>query len=272
MKNSLFGPLTPLFFDCGPCKPRYCPCQRPYIEELTQIEPKIKYEKKEAVPEKKEAVPEKKETMPEKKDPIKILVKLDCPRCCEKEKCCCEKEKCCCEHKCCCCEHECCCCRSCCCRKHRCCCEKDKCCDPCGSVLNSATGGAGPLPILAAGDLTAAIQVVSVTIDTCCLCDPSVLLNFTTQISLPAASTTTLVFQVLRSGPCNGTATPVGSAFTYTNTVVLATSDSFSFQVFDSNLRRGTYTYSVVLTTGTTATVAGVTLVNSTLSARATSD
>lgn len=245
MKGSLFGPVNPIYYNSGP---RILTCEDPgrypVKDEYCRIEPERYSEKKAPY------------------DPVNVIVKLAFPVCRAKPDCCGDKHRCCCgDWDRCCCDWD-----RCCCHRNRCCC-----CDPCRSVTNSATGGAGPLPIIVAGTLLAAIPVVSVTVNTRCICDPAVLLNFTTQISLPAASTTTLVFQVLRSGPCNGTAVPVGSTFTYTNTTVAATADSFSFQVFDNNLSQGTYTYSVVLTTGTTATVAGVTLVNSTLSARATS-
>lgn len=188
-------------------------------------------------------------------EPIKVLVKFERPECCRREfdPCCCRRfDPCCCERF-----------DPCCCEQRRCCCEP--------RLLNSATGGAGPLPLLGVGGitLTQPIPIVSVTIDTCGICDPSVLLSFTTQINLPALTVAALGFVVTRTGLC-GSATTIGSTFTYTNTAgATAVTDSFSFQLFDNNLRSGVYTYTVSLATSTTASVAGVTLVNSTLSASA---
>lgn len=132
-------------------------------------------------------------------------------------------------------------------------------------VLNSATGGAGPLPVITVGGLITNIPVVSVTIDA--TFDPSVLLTFTTQVSLPVSLTTTLVFSVLRTSTKNGSPIVVGPGATFARTVTGLTSETFSFQLFDSGLPPGTYTYSVVLSPTTVTTAPGVTLVNATLSA-----
>jgi hypothetical protein len=143
--------------------------------------------------------------------------------------------------------------------------------------LNSATGGAGPLPVIALGDLTQPISVVSVSIDADCLCDPSILLTFTTLISLPVAvavtDTTSLNLQVLRTSTCCGTPISVGPVFNFASPgVPTATTAPFTFQLYDNDLKPGTYTYSVQLTTSTLAATAGVTLINSTLSALAVGD
>jgi hypothetical protein len=132
-------------------------------------------------------------------------------------------------------------------------------------ALNSATGGAGPLPAIAVGDLTTNLSVVSVTIDA--RFDPSVLLTFTTQVNFPTAFASTLVFQVLRTSAVGGAPINVGPAITYARTVTALTSETFSFQLFDSDLPPGTYTYSVVLTPTSTTGAAGLTLINATLSA-----
>lgn len=136
-------------------------------------------------------------------------------------------------------------------------------------ALNSATGGAGPLPAIAVGGLITNIPIVSVTIDA--HFDPSVLLTFTTQISLPVALSATLVFTVLRTSAHCGAPIAVGPGVTFSRTVTALTSETFSFQLFDRDLAPGTYTYSVVLAPTTTTTTAGVTLVNATLSAFAVS-
>jgi hypothetical protein len=153
-------------------------------------------------------------------------------------------------------------------------CEKkdDKCCCKIVDVaLNAATGGAGPL---AAATLSQALPLVSVTIDADCICDPSILLTFTTLVVVPTAvGLTTLNFEVVRTTNIVGTPINIGPVFTLTlpAAVAPAITAPFTFQVFDSELRSGTYTYSVLLTAGTVIGTDGTTLINSTLSALAVS-
>lgn len=149
----------------------------------------------------------------------------------------------------------------------------DKCCRPIDVALNAATGGAGPLPAIAVGALTQAIPVVSVTIDADCICDPDILLTFSALVSIPVALSAVLNFTVFRTSVDNGTPITVGPAFTFIATVAAVESESFTFQLFDSDLQPGTYTYTVVLApAGTTTTVAGVTILNATLSVLAVND
>lgn len=187
-----------------------------------------------------------------KDEPVDVVVKIEAPDCCcrkhEKQDKCDKKDK-----------HD----------KYE---KNEKFCCPIDVALNAATGGAGPLPIIAIGDLTQVIPVVSVTIDADCICDPDVLLTFTTTITLPVAVVATLGFAVIRTSTCCGTPITIGPGFTYATTVVALESDSFTFQLFDADLEPGTYTYTVVLTPSTVTTVAGVALVNATLSALAVSD
>lgn len=152
------------------------------------------------------------------------------------------------------------------------CCEQANCCDTADIVLNAATGGAGPLPVIVIGTLTQALSVVSVTVDIGRKCDPSVLLKFTTMISLPAevetTVTATLNFEVVRS-VINGEPVKVGPTFTYSAAATTLVTDSFAFQLFDSDLKGGTYTYTVQLSTNTAVSLEGAVLINSTLSAAA---
>lgn len=148
--------------------------------------------------------------------------------------------------------------------------ERGECCRCVDVVLNSSTGGAGPLAAVA---LTTPLPIVSVTIDADCVCDPSVLLTFTTLIVVPTAVLgSTLSFEVLRTTNIVGTPVNVGPVFTFTSPAAApAITAPFMFQVFDNGLRSGTYTYSVLLTSATVIGIDGVTLLNSTLSALAVS-
>jgi hypothetical protein len=141
-------------------------------------------------------------------------------------------------------------------------------------VLNAATGGAGPLRIKR---MDSRITIVSVTLDADDIDDLSVLLNFTSIIVLPEESSVDLIFEVLRSR--NGREPiRIGPTFTFSEETEECESESFGFQVFDSDLEGGTLTYTVVLTTnsvmekkmvleGMKEKTCGVSIINATLSA-----
>ncbi len=133
-------------------------------------------------------------------------------------------------------------------------------------VLNAATGGAGPLPII--NTLFAdPINVVSVTLDADRLVDPSILLTFTGIVNLPLGISVTLNFEIMRIKD-NGAPIKVGSTYTFSTIVDVLEAEAFSFQFFDNNLDPGTYTYSVVLSTNSIIDITpGATIVNGTLSA-----
>jgi hypothetical protein len=133
-------------------------------------------------------------------------------------------------------------------------------------VLNAATGGAGPLPIITTL-LADPITVVSVTLDADKLSNPSILLTFTGIVSLPLGIAVTLNFEVLRVKD-NGAPIRVGSTYTFSTLATVLESESFAFQLFDAGLEAGTYTYSVVLSTNSIIDITpGLTIVNATLSA-----
>ncbi|HPK15451.1 MAG: hypothetical protein BWY35_01565 [Firmicutes bacterium ADurb.Bin248] len=133
-------------------------------------------------------------------------------------------------------------------------------------VLNAATGGAGPLPVITTL-FSDPITVVSVTLDADRLSNPSILLTFTGIVNLPLGISVTLNFEILRTKD-NGAPINVGSTYTFATTVNVLEAESFAFQFFDSNLDPGTYTYTVVLSTNSIIDITpGLTVVNATLSA-----
>ncbi len=133
-------------------------------------------------------------------------------------------------------------------------------------VLNAATGGAGPLPIITTL-FAEPISVVSVTLDADELTNPSILLHFTGIVNLPLGISVTLNFEVFRVLD-NGTPVKVGSTYTFATLATVLESESFAFQLFDANLDPGTYTYTVVLSTNSVIDITpGLTIVNATLSA-----
>lgn len=133
-------------------------------------------------------------------------------------------------------------------------------------LLNVSTGGAGPLAVVSTV-LTAPIPIVTLTLDGDRLRGHSVLFNFTSIISLPLPVTVSLNFQMLRTID-NGAPVPIGPQFTFARTVTALETDSFGFQLFDSQVDADTVTYSVVLAMSSTIPVsAAVTILNATLSA-----
>lgn len=134
------------------------------------------------------------------------------------------------------------------------------------AVLNAATGGAGPLPIITTL-FSDPITVVSVTLDADELTDPLILLHFTGIVNLPLGISVTLNFEVLRVKD-NGAPIKVGATYTFSTLATALESESFAFQLFDANLDPGTYTYTVVLSTNSIIDITpGLTIVNATLSA-----
>lgn len=134
------------------------------------------------------------------------------------------------------------------------------------AVLNAATGGVGPFPIITTL-FSAPINVVSVTLDADELRELSALLNFTSIISLPLGISVTLNFELMRSRD-GGAPVRVGSTYTFSTLVDILESESFGFQYFDSDLEPGTYTYTVVLSTNSIIDITpGLTIVNAVLSA-----
>ena len=147
--------------------------------------------------------------------------------------------------------------------------ERTICCCKPQVVLNSSTGGAGPLPLLATG-LTEPLNVVSTTVNTCCVGNTNNQISFSAIINTPVALALTLNFQIVRSS-CLGGATNIGPTFTFSQAVSIIGSESFSFQFVDNNVAPGTYTYSVQLGTGTITAAIGVTISNAVLTVLAVS-
>jgi hypothetical protein len=131
-------------------------------------------------------------------------------------------------------------------------------------MLNASSGSAGPLPIITTL-LSSPINVVSTTIDTNGMGNTNNLLTFTGLISLPLGISVTLNFQIHRVFN-NGSPIGVGSTYTFSTTVTILESESFSFQFFDANVPEGSYTYSVNLSTNSIIDVTPGVTINAVLS------
>ncbi|MDF2594657.1 MAG: hypothetical protein K0S30_1758 [Clostridia bacterium] len=135
-------------------------------------------------------------------------------------------------------------------------------------VLNTSTGGLGPLPVITT-TFSEPLAVVDVSINTCGMRRPTILLNFSSIISLPLGISVTLNFQLLRSTD-DSPAVKVGSTYTFATLVDILEARSFGFQYGDNDVVPGKYTYSVILTTNSLIDITpGLTIPNATLSALA---
>lgn len=132
--------------------------------------------------------------------------------------------------------------------------------------LNASSGGAGPFPAQCTL-FTSPIPITSVTVDVNGFNMPVILLKFTAVISLPVDVFATLNFEVTRT-KSEGMPAKIGATYDFTHCGGDLQSRSFCFQLFDTELESGTYTYAVALSPNSAIACApGMTIVNSVLSA-----
>ncbi|MBU3191293.1 DUF4489 domain-containing protein [Clostridium bowmanii] len=112
-------------------------------------------------------------------------------------------------------------------------------------------------PPLVLGAAGAPITVAIVTVNTSCLCDPKIKLDFTLNIAIPEGfSTTNITFQVFRMCNHDTHKTPVGPQWSYINRLSGGSTELFTFFVYDSDIcdcdiyecKRCTYTVDATLT------------------------
>ncbi len=138
-------------------------------------------------------------------------------------------------------------------------------------AFGSSVGSAGPLPVINTL-LAAPINVVSASVDSTGMRDVSNHLIFTSAVSLPLGISVTLNFQVMRISE-DGSAIKVGSTYTFVTQAAVLECESFAFQLTDSNLKPGNYTYSIELSTNSIIDITpGLTINNAALSIIAFSD
>jgi hypothetical protein len=124
------------------------------------------------------------------------------------------------------------------------------------------------MPIIST-PLSRPIPVASVSIDTGNMCNPKVLLTFTSIISLPADILVNLNFIVVKTVG-DGSPQPMGGTFTFAETVSVLESEAFSFQLCDCNPAYDNTTYTVQLEPSSLISItAGLTITNAVLSALA---
>ena len=119
------------------------------------------------------------------------------------------------------------------------------------SILRCGCANAGPFPILGTQGLIPSlpIPVGSVTIDTCNLCKPSVLITANLLINTPAALLSSLTFRIVKC--VDGCSQSVGGSFTFSDAIEALSSSSFTFSFCDFSSCNGCVTYSVEVTSAT---------------------
>ena len=119
------------------------------------------------------------------------------------------------------------------------------------SILRCGCANAGPFPILGTQGLIPSlpIPVGSVTIDTCNLCKPSVLITANLLINTPAALLSSLTFRIVKC--VDGCSQSVGGSFTFSDAIEALSSSSFTFSFCDCSSCNGCVTYSVEVTSAT---------------------
>jgi len=147
-------------------------------------------------------------------------------------------------------------------------CEKEK--KVCQTIIKGGCPSSTTLP--AATVAGTAFTVSSLTLNTSCLCDPYIRLDFASNLVAPVAFTGSVNFQVFKISRGQFTAVPVGPAWTF-NLVALLSSQTFSFFVFDSDsCFDECSTYTVVATVTSAVTVGTLSINNATLGAIASCD
>lgn len=123
--------------------------------------------------------------------------------------------------------------------------EKCSCNEGGKAILSCGCGAAGPLPILdlAGASIINPYSVASTSIDTRGLNCPTVLINFTGLINVPAGVLPNITFRLVRC--INGCSQQVGGSYTYSDAIDILHSESFAFQFCDCGTCCDCATYSV---------------------------
>jgi len=137
--------------------------------------------------------------------------------------------------------------------------------EPGRALLSCGSGGIGPMPIIST-PLSRPIPVCSASIDTSRLCDPKILLTFTSLICLPATILVSLNFIIEKSTE-GGAPQAIGGTHTFSELASVFESESFCFQYCDCSPCNSCTTYTVKLEPSSLiAETAGLTITNATLS------
>lgn len=140
----------------------------------------------------------------------------------------------------------------------------------CPTILKCGCPNSTTLPLIAPTDTIRTFTLSSLTLDTSCLCDPRIKIDFASNIVAPVLFTGSFSIQVFKQCRNQLTPVPVGAAWNF-NLVALLESKTFSFFVCDSDsCENDCCTYTAVLRVTSAVTVGTLAINNATLSATAT--
>jgi hypothetical protein len=139
----------------------------------------------------------------------------------------------------------------------------------CPTIVKCGCPSSTTLPI--ATPVGTTFTLASLTLDTSCLCDPSIKLEFASNVVIPVAASGAVSIQIFKQ--CRGQVAPVpvGPAWTWSELVAVAKASTFSFFVCDSDsCFDDCCTYTAVATVTTVIAGGTISFNNNTLGAVAT--
>lgn len=145
------------------------------------------------------------------------------------------------------------------------CCKKER--KECPTIIKCGCPNATTIPVAAAGDT---FTVASFTLDTSCLCDPTIKLEFASNL-VTTGFTGAVSLQVVKLCGNQITPIPVGPAWTYSRAAATTASETFTFFICDGDTcHKDCCTYTVIATVVSAVTVGTLAINNATLGAIAT--
>lgn len=150
------------------------------------------------------------------------------------------------------------------------CCKKEK--KPCPTIIKCGGNGSVTIPLAATAPVGTTFRLAALNLDTSKLCNPTVKLEFSSNIATLGASVGSVTIQINKRCRNDFNPVPVGMPMTFTTIAALAlTASTFSFNVCDCGICDDeccTYTVDVTVSDG--FVTSGITISNATLIAIAT--
>jgi len=139
----------------------------------------------------------------------------------------------------------------------------------CPTIIKCGCPSSTSVPILAAGG-SATLTLASLTLDTSCICDPNIKLEFATNLVAGVAFVGTMSIQVFKQCKNQFNPVPVGPTWTV-GTLTALSAQTFSFFICDSDsCNNDCCTYTVVARITSAVATGTLAINNATLGAIAT--
>lgn len=136
--------------------------------------------------------------------------------------------------------------------------------DKCPTILKCGCPGSATIPVGTEAGTT--FTLASLTLDTSCICDPNIKVDFTSNIVAIGATAGAVSIQVFKQCRYQNNPVPVGSAYTFSTAA--STAVSFPLFICDSDsCDNDCCTYTVVATVTTAPAGAALSINNAALSA-----